>query len=232
MQDWAERFWKLEVISQMCVACDILCIILNKSPKLQILHQLPESYSYIICVCSLFNDALNRSDYIALNGKMISEWWVSQDVDRTRRCLLQFTVPEFLEGLVTSAGSLWNVTLNAMLDIQCDLHYPALQILNSNTITDFRLQYLSWDVNCSSVSKSPAFYGTRKSIILSRVRCCSQSWSKWIQPTLSHPICIRSILILFFHLYLDLPSSFLPTTLSDKKCSYMCFLCLICMLHV
>jgi hypothetical protein len=159
----------------------------------------------------------------------MSKWWVWQDVDRTRRCLLQFTVPEFLEGLVTSAGSLWNVTLNAMLDIQCDSHYPTLQILNSNTITDFKLQYLSWDVNCSSVSKSPAFYGTRKSIILSRVRCCSQSWSKWIQPTLSHPICIRSILILFFHLYLDHPSSFLPTTLSDKNVaicvSYVLYAC-------
>jgi hypothetical protein len=53
----------------------------------------------------------------------------------------------------------------------------------------------------------PAFYGTRRFIaVLTRALQWSLSWAKWIESIPSHPITLRSILILSTHLRLGLPS--------------------------
>jgi hypothetical protein len=60
--------------------------------------------------------------------------------------------------------------------------------------------------------KFPAFYGTRWFIAVStRALHWSLSWARWIRSTPSHPISIRSILILSTHLRLCLPSDLLPS---------------------
>jgi hypothetical protein len=57
----------------------------------------------------------------------------------------------------------------------------------------------------------PVFYGTRRFItVFTRSFHWSLSWSRWIQSIPSHPISLRSILILSTHLRLGLPSSLLP----------------------
>jgi hypothetical protein len=53
----------------------------------------------------------------------------------------------------------------------------------------------------------PAFYGTRRFIIVfTRALHWSLFWARSIQPTPSHPVSLRSILILSTHLRLGLPS--------------------------
>jgi hypothetical protein len=56
----------------------------------------------------------------------------------------------------------------------------------------------------------PAFYGTRRFItVFKRALHLSLSWARSIQSITSHPISLRSILILFTHLRLGLPSGLL-----------------------
>ena len=64
------------------------------------------------------------------------------------------------------------------------------------------------------VKKFPAFYGTRRFITaLKSVRHLSLSWASPIQSIYPHPTSWRSILILYTHLRLGLPSgSFPPVT--------------------
>jgi hypothetical protein len=62
------------------------------------------------------------------------------------------------------------------------------------------------------VKKLPTFYGTRKFItVFTSTRHLSQSWASSIQSTFPHPTSWRSILILFSHLCLDLPSHLFPS---------------------
>jgi hypothetical protein len=59
--------------------------------------------------------------------------------------------------------------------------------------------------------KFPAFYRTRRFITMfTRALHWSLSWARSIQSILSHPISLRSILILSTHLRLGLPSGLLP----------------------
>ena len=61
------------------------------------------------------------------------------------------------------------------------------------------------------VKKFPAFYGTRRFITaLTSVRHLSLSWANPIQSTYPHPTSWRSIIILFTHLRLGLPSGSFP----------------------
>ena len=61
------------------------------------------------------------------------------------------------------------------------------------------------------VKKFPAFHGTRRFIIaLTSVRNLSLSWAGPIQSIYTHPTSWRSILILFIHLRLGLPSRSFP----------------------
>ena len=67
------------------------------------------------------------------------------------------------------------------------------------------------------VKKFPAFYGTRRFITaLTSVRHLSLSWASQIQSTYLHPTSWRSILILFTHLRLGLPSGLFPSGFHTK----------------
>jgi hypothetical protein len=69
---------------------------------------------------------------------------------------------------------------------------------------------LSWEaVNCATTQEFPAFYGTQRFItVFTRALQWSRSWAS--SPTQSHFISLRSILILFTHLRLCLPSGPFP----------------------
>jgi hypothetical protein len=67
------------------------------------------------------------------------------------------------------------------------------------------------------VKKFSALYGTRCFItVFTTARHCPLSWARWIQSTPSHPVSVRSILILYFHLRLYLPIGLFPLGFSTK----------------
>jgi hypothetical protein len=61
------------------------------------------------------------------------------------------------------------------------------------------------------VKKFIAFYGTQRFTTVFIARHWSLMWARCIQSTTFHPISLRSILILFSHLRLGLPSSLYPS---------------------
>jgi hypothetical protein len=72
------------------------------------------------------------------------------------------------------------------------------------------------------LKNSPAFYGTRRFItVFTRALHWFISWAWSIQSVPSHPISLRSILILSTHLHLALPSGLFP--LVFPQISYMQF---------
>jgi hypothetical protein len=77
------------------------------------------------------------------------------------------------------------------------------------------------------VKKYPAFYGTQKFItVFTRARHWLQSWARCIQSTPSHPISLRSILIL------STPRSYERTLpLSFPNQNIVCIFHLSCVLH-
>jgi hypothetical protein len=69
------------------------------------------------------------------------------------------------------------------------------------------------------LKKCPAFYGTRRFITaFTRARHLFLSWARLIQamPPPPHPTSRRSILLLFSHLRLGLPSGLLPSGFPTK----------------
>jgi len=77
------------------------------------------------------------------------------------------------------------------------------------------------------VKKFPLFYGTRRFITaFTSARNLSLSWARSIQSILPHPTSWRSILILSFHLRLDLHSDLFPSVFPTKTL-YTPFLSLI-----
>ena len=68
------------------------------------------------------------------------------------------------------------------------------------------------------VKKFPAFHGARRFITaLTIVRHLSQSWASPIQSMYPHPTSWRSILILFTHVRLGLPSGLFPSGSPTKN---------------
>jgi len=67
------------------------------------------------------------------------------------------------------------------------------------------------------VKEIPSFYRIRRFItVLTTVRHWSPTWARWIQSTHSHPVSLRYILILPFHLHLGLPSGLFPSGFPTK----------------
>jgi hypothetical protein len=88
-----------------------------------------------------------------------------------------------------------------------------------------------WQANSHLVKKFSAYYGIRRFIaVLTTARHWSLSWARCIQSTPSHPISLRSILILPSHLRLGLTNGLFLQTYQAKYCMY--FSSLPCMLHV
>jgi hypothetical protein len=80
----------------------------------------------------------------------------------------------------------------------------------------------SWEAaNCAATQGIiPAFYGTRRFItVFTRAHHRSLSWPRSIQSIPSHPISLRSILILSTHLRLGLPSGL--SSSASAPISYM-----------
>jgi hypothetical protein len=85
-------------------------------------------------------------------------------------------------------------------------------------------------INSHSGSKILQCYGTQMFCIVPRAHHLSLIWAKWIQCTLTHPISIRSSLVLPSHLSLDLPGCFVwsgfPTKTSyARSVSPVCSIC-------
>jgi len=75
----------------------------------------------------------------------------------------------------------------------------------------------SSEANSHSVQKLPAFYGMQGAITLFTTAChWSLSGVTGIQFTTSHPISLRSILILSSHLRLGIPNGLFPSGFSNK----------------
>jgi hypothetical protein len=84
-------------------------------------------------------------------------------------------------------------------------HYAVFSILLSTllstNLSNSMEQSSSREANSHSASqKFPDFYGTRKFImVFTRSRHWPVSWARWIQPTLSQPVSLKSSLILSSH---------------------------------
>jgi len=74
------------------------------------------------------------------------------------------------------------------------------------------------------VKRYPIFYEYRRFLtVFKGTRHCSLPWPSRIQSTNVHPIFLRSILILSFHLCLDLPSGLFPSGFATKIL-YACYM--------
>jgi hypothetical protein len=103
--------------------------------------------------------------------------------------------------------------------------YSGLQIYSSEAIRVWKyslITYLhthsrSWALLeeppiVQPLKNFPAYYGTRRfNTVFTRALHWSLSWARWIQSKPSHPISVRSILILSTHLRLDLISGLFPS---------------------
>jgi hypothetical protein len=105
----------------------------------------------------------------------------------------------------------------------------------TNRPTDWPTDQPSWSrvlenhVATRLVKKFPAFCGIWRYIIMFIVaHHWSLSWARWIQFAPSHPISLRSALILSSHLWVDLPSGFFPLGFVTK---ILYFPSLPCVLH-
>jgi hypothetical protein len=88
-----------------------------------------------------------------------------------------------------------------------------------NWLTLWSRVYFEKLIVTQPVKKLPVFYATRMFItVFTTARHWSLFWARWIQSTISHPITLRLILILSFHLCLYLPSGLFPSDFHTKVC--------------
>ena len=89
--------------------------------------------------------------------------------------------------------------------------------MNTYLLTPYYRVFLEKLIDLQLVKKFPAFQGTRRFITaLTSVRHLSLSWVSPIQSIYPHPTSWRSILILYNHLRLYLPSGILPSGFPSK----------------
>ena len=107
---------------------------------------------------------------------------------------------------------LWIQNLVELADVASCLTYLLTYLLT------LRCRVLLEKLTCLQlVKKFPAFHGTRRFITaLTSVRHLSLSWASPIHSIYPHPTSWRSILILFTHLHLGLPSGLLPSGFPTK----------------
>jgi hypothetical protein len=75
------------------------------------------------------------------------------------------------------------------------------------------------------IQKFALFYRTRRYItVFTRTRHWNLSWARWIQSTHSHPMSLRSIIILLSHLRLGLPGGLCPQIFQPKLCKHFWYL--------
>ena len=102
------------------------------------------------------------------------------------------------------------------------LHKFANVILGSSQHTTYLLTprcrvLLEQLTRLQLVKKFPSFHGTQRFItVLTSVRHLSLSWASRIQSIYSHPTSWSSVLILYTHLHLSVPSGLLPFDFPTK----------------
>jgi len=80
------------------------------------------------------------------------------------------------------------------------------------------------------VKNIPAFYITRRLItVFTTVRHWFLPWARWIQSKPSHPMSLKSILLLSSHLHLSLASGLFLQVCRPKFCMHFSYLA--CVLH-
>jgi hypothetical protein len=109
---------------------------------------------------------------------------------------------------------------NSFSELQVQLYNKyVLPRANANIME----QSPSWEADCGSASKEvPCFYGIWRFItVLTRAHHQSVSWTVWIHLTPSHPISLRSILILSFNFCLGLPHHLICKHPMYYMCMYL-----------
>ena len=145
-------------------------------------------------------------------GFLCDVWWVVAQIFATSvecKIIWQLCSDGLALGLmVITSEPLQIAVLNFLqrraISIATCLHHGAESFLER--LTGFQL-----------VKKFPAFHGTRRFITaLTSLRHPPLSWASPIQSIYPHPTSWRSILILFTHLRLGLPSGFFPSGFLTK----------------
>jgi len=119
----------------------------------------------------------------------------------------------------------WMLTILLFLDISCNssktsthtLTFNSGSILLTYLLIPWSRVFLEKLTSFQLVKKFPAFRGTWRFITaFTSARHLSLSWASLIQSMPPHPTSWRSILILYYHLRLGLPSDLFPSGFPTK----------------
>jgi len=207
--------------TELCLQC-ILSELANFqiSPQLSF-HLCVQSVSILKCRCKYFHVSWDASD---TNGKLhsvcewvygaksicgpssISEAWRSQAIKKMRTPFLRCCHTNNLEIIYT-------VFICSIFD---DVDCMQLRLIGLiKWLTDWLTDWMTpWSrvLPAKLVKIFPALCGTRRFIsAFTRARHLSLSWATSVQSMPPHPTSWKSILLLFFHPRMRLPSGFFPS---------------------